>query len=111
MGTKCKPVVAAPVVASTKPSTSGPTWACLGSVKPLQTVRNVKNVNVKTDSDQEPDNEPDYVPPPPAASLGDTLAAALLAADGQTNSKGKKGGKKGRDKTVLLSGGAPRPHV
>ena len=105
--TKCKPVVAAPVVASTKPSTSGPTWACLGSVKPLQTVR-----NVKTDSDQEPDNETDYVPPPPAASLGDTLAAALLAADDrQTNSKGKKGGKKGRGKTVLLSGGAPRPHV
>merc|ERR1712012_1515708 len=84
--TKCKPVVSAPVVASTKPSTSGPTWACLGSVKPLQTVR-----NVKTDSDQEPDNETDYVPPPPAASLGDTLAAALLAADDrQTNSKGKK---------------------
>ena len=110
--TKCKPVVAAPVVASTKPSTSGPTWACLGSVKPLQTLRNVKNVNVKTDSDQEPDNETDYVPPPPAASLGDTLAAALLAADDrQTNSKGKKGGKKGRGKTVLLSGGAPRPHV
>jgi len=106
--TKSKPVAAAPVVASSAPSTSGPTWACLGSVKPLQTVRNVKNVGVKMDSDQE-DNE-DYVPPPPAASLGDTLAAALLAADGQTNSKGKKGGKKGRGKTVLLSGGAVRPH-
>lgn len=107
--TKSKPVETAPVVASTTPSTSGPTWACLGSVKPLQTVRNVKNVGVKTDSDQEPDNE-DYVPPPPAASLGDTLAAALLAADGQTSSRGKKGGKKGRGKTVLLSGGALRPH-
>ena len=103
--------MSAPVVASSAPSSSGPTWACLGSVKPLQTLRNVKNVGtVKTDSDQEPDNE-DYVPPPPAASLGDTLAAALLAAeDGQTNSKGKKGGKKGRGKTVMLSGGALRPH-
>ena len=58
------------------------------------------------DSETEENGE-DYVPPPPAASLGDTLAAALLA--GKTNNK--KAGKKGRGKTLLLTGGAPRPNL
>ena len=85
----------------------GTTWTCLGAVKPLQTLRNAP---AKVDSDQEEGNE-DYVPPPTPASLGDTLAAALMRADGQSGKAGKKGGKKGRGKTVLLSGGAPRPHM
>ena len=76
-------------------------------MKPLQTLRNAP---AKVDSDHEEGNE-DYVPPPTPASLGDTLAAALQRADGQGGGKGKKGGKKGRGKTVLLSGGAPRPHM
>ena len=44
------------------------------------------------------------------ASLGDTLAAALQqnqAAPGGAG--GKKSGRKGRGKTLLLTGGAPRP--
>lgn len=61
------------------------------------------------DQDLEQDQESeDYVPPPQRASLGDTLAAALQAADsGQL--KGKKG-KKGRGKTLLLTG-PPRPQM
>ena len=72
--------------------------------------RGVTQVSRAVDSEPEENNE-DYVPPPPAASLGDTLAAALMAADGKTGAKGKKGGKKGRGKTLLLTGGAPRPSM
>ena len=58
----------------------------------------------------EEEEDGDYIPPPQRASLGDTLAAALQAADsGQP--RGKKGGKKGRGKTLLLTGGAPRPQI
>lgn len=104
--TRTKPVSApAPAAALT----SGSSWACLGSVKPLP-ARGVTPVTRALDSEPEENGE-DYVPPPPAASLGDTLAAALEAADGKTNFKGKKGGKKGRGKTLLLTGGAPRPNM
>ena len=104
--TRTKPVSApAPAAAPTSSSS----WACLGSVKPLP-ARGVIPVTRALDSEPEENGE-DYVPPPPAASLGDTLAAALEAADGKTNIKGKKGGKKGRGKTLLLTGGAPRPNM
>jgi len=104
--TRAKPVSApAPPPALT----SGSSWACLGSVKPLP-ARGVSLATRANDSEPEEPGE-DYAPPPPAASLGDTLAAALQAADGKTNSKGKKGGKKGRGKTLLLTGGAPRPNM
>jgi len=87
----------------TPPSVSS--WACLGSVKPLQPARMVRRP--VQEQEQEEESE-DYVPPPQRASLGDTLAAALQAADsGQL--KGKKG-KKGRGKTLLLTG-PPRPQI
>ena len=93
------------------PAPASSTWACLGSVKPLRGVTRAPLTGARnTDSEPEEGGE-DYAPPPPAASLGDTLAAALLAADGKTNNKGKKGGKKGRGKTLLLTGGAPRPNM
>ena len=65
---------------------------------------------IAADSDQDEENG-DYVPPPARASLGDTLAAALerQVAAGGAQTKGKKG-KKGRGKTVLLSGAA-RPMI
>lgn len=88
-------------------TTSGPTWSCLGSVKPM--IRS-RPTQVAADSDQDEENG-DYVPPPARASLGDTLAAALeaQAAGVGAQAKGKKG-KKGRGKTVLLSGTA-RPII
>jgi len=99
--TRTKPVSApAPAPAAVTSS-----WACLGSVKPLMT-RGVTQVSRAVDSEPE-ENSEDYVPPPPAASLGDTLAAALMAADGNPGAKGKKG----RGKTLLLTGGAPRPSM
>ena len=78
-------------------------------MKPLP-ARGVSLATRANDSEPEEQGE-DYAPPPPAASLGDTLAAALQAADGKTNIKRKKGGKKGRGKTLLLTGGAPRPNM
>jgi len=105
--TRTKPVA----TPTPTPAPASSTWACLGSVKPLRGVTRAPLTGARnTDSEPEEGGE-DYAPPPPAASLGDTLAAALLAADGKTNNKGKKGGKKGRGKTLLLTGGAPRPNM
>lgn len=112
--TRSKPVSAVKPSGSpteTVTSSSGPTWSCLGSVKPMARSRPAP---VAADSDQDEENG-DYVPPPARASLGDTLAAALerqVAAggvQGGAQTKGKKG-KKGRGKTVLLSGAA-RPMI
>jgi len=103
--TKTKPVSAA-VPAPAPASAAGTTWACLGSVKPLV----ARQVARPRDSEDE-EAEHAAPPPPQLASLGDTLAAALEAADTGTK-QGKKGGKKGRGKTLLLTGGggAARPH-
>jgi len=66
---------------------------------------------VRQTSESEPEPE-GYVPPPPAASLGDALAQALAQADkhgvGGETGGGKKKGKKSRGKPILL-GGATRP--
>jgi len=66
---------------------------------------------VRQTSESEPEPE-GYVPPPPAASLGDALAQALAQADknggGGESGGGKKKGKKSRGKPILL-GGATRP--
>jgi len=112
--TRSKPVSAVKPSASpteTVTNSSGPTWSCLGSVKPMPRSRPAP---VAADSDQDEENG-DYVPPPARASLGDTLAAALErqaaagGVQGGAQAKGKKG-KKGRGKTVLLSGAA-RPMI
>ena len=91
-----------------------PTWTSLGSVLPLSTRT---RPTTQPDSDGEPEPE-GYVPPPQRASLGDTLAAALQAADTgtgnnntNTTSNGGKKGKKGRGKQILVTGGAPRPRL
>ena len=99
---------AKPVSAPAPAPTSGSSWACLGSVKPVP-ARGMSLVSSLAQDSEPEENGEDYVPPPPAASLGDTLAAALLA--GKTNNMGKKAGKKGRGKTLLLTGGAPRPNL
>merc|ERR1719244_2459203 len=56
-----------------------------------------------SESEAEPEG---YVPPPPAASLGDALAQALAQANKQatTTPPTKKKGKKTRGKGILLSG-------
>ena len=87
---------------------SSTSWACLGSVKPVQSSRLGRRQQPEPEERQE--ESEDYLPPPQPASLGDTLAAALQAAD-SNQSKGKKGGKKGRGKTLLLAGGPPRPQM
>lgn len=110
--TKAKPP--APKPTNPMPRSSSfptPTWTSLGSVHPLSTRT---RPTTQPDSDGEPEPE-GYVPPPQRASLGDTLAAALQAADtgtGKNNastSTGGKKGKKGRGKQILVTGGAPRP--
>jgi len=98
---------AAPVSQPTPPATQS-SWACLGSVKPVLSSRVARRSEPEPQDRQE--ESEDYVPPPQRASLGDTLAAALQAAD-SNQSKGKKGGKKGRGKTLLLTGGPPRPQM
>lgn len=105
--TRHKP--AAPAVQPTAVSQSASSWACLGSVKPLQAARSLRKPSQEQEREEEEDG--DYLPPPQLASLGDTLAAALQAADNSGQSKGKKGGKKGRGKTLLLTGGPPRPQM
>ena len=102
--TRSKPV---PLSQPTPAPPSATSWACLGSIKPLQSGRVVRTLQQEQE-EQEVESE-DYVPPPQRASLGDTLAAALQAAD-SGQSRGKKG-KKGRGKTLLLTGGAPRPQI
>lgn len=99
---------AKPVSAPAPALPSGASWACLGSIKPLP-ARGLSLVSSLAQDSEPEENGEDYVPPPPAASLGDTLAAALLA--GKANTMGKKAGKKGRGKTLLLTGGAPRPNL
>lgn len=98
--------MSAAVPAPAPASAAGTTWACLGSVKPLV----ARQVARPRDSEDE-EAEHAAPPPPQLASLGDTLAAALQVADTGTK-QGKKGGKKGRGKTLLLTGGggAARPH-
>ena len=100
---------AAPVSQPPPPAPqSNTSWACLGSVKPVHSSRLVRRPEPEPE-DRLEDSE-DYVPPPQRASLGDTLAAALQAAD-SNQCKGKKGGKKGRGKTLLLTGGPPRAQM
>jgi len=83
-----------------------PTWTNLGSVQPLH----ARARQPRQDSDGEPEPE-GYVPPPERQSLGDTLAAALHAADSGAGGGGGKKGKKGRGKQILVTGGAPRPKL
>jgi len=107
---KAKP--AAPQPTTPLPRSSSfptPTWTSLGSVQHLA-ARTRPSIHPDSDGEPEPEG---YVPAPQRASLGDTLAAALQAADTGTGiscTGGKKGkGKKGRGKQIMVTGGAPRP--
>eukprot|EP00092_Neocalanus_flemingeri_P041147 GFUD01044805.1.p1 GENE.GFUD01044805.1~~GFUD01044805.1.p1 ORF type:complete len:765 (+),score=236.02 GFUD01044805.1:369-2663(+) len=105
---KAKPVVTQPATSLPRSSSfPTPTWTSLGSVQQMAARTRPTN---RPDSDGEPEQE-GYVPPPQPASLGDTLAAALQAADTGNNSGGGKKGKKGRGKQIMVSGGAPRPRL
>jgi len=84
-----------------QPTTNTNGMVQLGGALPMSRVRKA------SDSEPEPEG---YVPPPPAASLGDALAQALAQADKQaTTTNNKKKGKKSRGKGILLSGGPQRP--
>eukprot|EP00092_Neocalanus_flemingeri_P016584 GFUD01017944.1.p1 GENE.GFUD01017944.1~~GFUD01017944.1.p1 ORF type:complete len:763 (-),score=229.83 GFUD01017944.1:609-2897(-) len=105
---KAKPVVTQPATPLPRSSSfPSPTWTSLGCVQSL--AARTRPI-IRPDSEEEPEQE-GYVPPPQRASLGDTLAAALQAADTGNSSGGGKKGKKGRGKQVMLSGGAPRPRL
>eukprot|EP00092_Neocalanus_flemingeri_P041145 GFUD01044803.1.p1 GENE.GFUD01044803.1~~GFUD01044803.1.p1 ORF type:complete len:764 (+),score=232.07 GFUD01044803.1:369-2660(+) len=105
---KAKPVVTQPATSLPRSSSfPTPTWTSLGSVQQMAARTRPTS---RPDSDGEPEQE-GYVPPPQPASLGDTLAAALQAADTGNNSGGGKKGKKGRGKQIMVSGGAPRPRL
>jgi len=105
---KAKPVVAQPPTPLPRSSSfPTPTWTSLGSVQQL-TPRTRASPATESDGEAEPEG---YVPPPQRASLGDTLAAALQAADTKSSTTGGKKGKKGRGKQILVTGGAPRPKL
>jgi len=82
-----------------------PTTGVLGVMVPLGPNRQQAQPRQHQQGDSEPEPE-EWVPPPPVASLGDTLAAALE--NQQPQKRGKKG-KGRRGKQILLSCSSARP--